>query len=69
MPGAPDILEFSVPGSKSITNRALLIAAAGSHNVLMCGTPGSGKTLMANAFRSILPPLTKAEAMELAQNA
>lgn len=45
--------------------RALEIAAAGGHNILMTGTPGSGKTLMAKCFPSILPPLELSEALEL----
>ncbi|MBQ8459242.1 YifB family Mg chelatase-like AAA ATPase [bacterium] len=45
--------------------RALEIAAAGGHNILMIGTPGSGKTLMAKCFASILPPLELEEALEL----
>lgn len=45
--------------------RALEIAAAGGHNLLMTGTPGSGKTLMAKCFSSILPPLELSEALEL----
>lgn len=45
--------------------RALEIAAAGGHNILMVGTPGSGKTLMAKCFASILPPLELSEALEL----
>ncbi len=45
--------------------RALEIAAAGGHNLLMIGSPGSGKTLMAKCFASILPPLELQEALEL----
>ena len=45
--------------------KALEIAAAGAHNVLMSGSPGAGKTMLAKAFCSILPPLTKNEAIEL----
>lgn len=45
--------------------KALEIAAAGGHNILMTGSPGSGKTLMAKCFPSILPPLELEEALEL----
>lgn len=45
--------------------RALEIAAAGGHNLLMIGSPGSGKTMMAKCFASILPPLELTEALEL----
>lgn len=45
--------------------KALEIAAAGGHNFLMIGSPGSGKTLMAKCFASILPPLELSEALEL----
>lgn len=45
--------------------KALEIAAAGGHNLFMIGSPGSGKTLMAKCFVSILPPLELSEALEL----
>ena len=45
--------------------KALEIAAAGGHNLLMTGTPGSGKTMMAKCMASILPPLELSEALEL----
>ncbi len=47
--------------------RGLMIAAAGSHNVLMNGVPGSGKTLLAKAMAELLPPLTLDEALEVAK--
>jgi len=44
--------------------RALTVAAAGKHNLLFSGPPGSGKTLLASCMPGILPPLTEAEALE-----
>ena len=45
--------------------RALIIAAAGGHNILMSGPPGTGKTLLARALPAILPPLSYNEALEV----
>lgn len=45
--------------------RALVIAAAGAHNCLLWGAPGTGKTMLAQRLGSILPPLTRAEAIEV----
>lgn len=57
--------DFTDVRGQESARRALEIAAAGGHNILMIGSPGSGKTLMARTFPSILPTLTKEEAIEV----
>ncbi len=59
--------DFSAIKGQEQAKRALEIAAAGAHNVLMCGSPGSGKTLMARAFRGILPHMTREESFEVSK--
>ena len=56
--------DFSLVRGQAQARRALEVAAAGGHNVLMTGPPGAGKTFMARCLPGILPPLSHAEAME-----
>ena len=59
------LFDFKDVKGQHKAKKALEIAAAGGHNILMIGSPGSGKTLMAKCFASILPPLELSEALEL----
>jgi len=63
-PQGPDLNE--VRGQEHV-KRALTIAAAGGHNLLMVGPPGSGKTMLARRLPTILPPLSFSEALEVTQ--
>lgn len=65
-PQTAPALDFRDIAGHDMAKRALQIAAAGGHGVLMTGPPGSGKTMIASRMPSILPPLAEAEAIETA---
>ncbi len=59
----PDLIEVQ---GQVAAKRALLVAAAGAHNLLLSGPPGTGKTLLASRLPGLLPPLQEQEALEVA---
>lgn len=63
LPATPDLSDIR---AQHHAKRALEIAAAGGHNLLMIGPPGTGKTMLAERLPGILPPMTEQQAMETA---
>ena len=57
--------DFSEIKGQIVAKRAAEVAVAGGHNLLLCGTPGSGKTMLARAIPSILPDMTFEESLEV----
>lgn len=66
-PRQSDSLDFKDVLGQEHAKRALEIAAAGSHNILMIGPPGSGKSMLSKRLPSILPDMTWQEALEVSQ--
>ncbi|WP_221090811.1 YifB family Mg chelatase-like AAA ATPase [Deinococcus aquaedulcis] len=60
-----DLLDLADLKGQAGARRALEIAVAGGHNLLLVGSPGSGKTMLARRAPGLLPPLTRAEALEV----
>jgi magnesium chelatase family protein len=64
-PDLADVLDFADVAGQGMAKRALEISAAGGHNLLMMGPPGTGKTMLARRLPGILPPLNEEELLEV----